>query len=144
MATPLVDALGSTLELTDASGTPQTHYTFEPFRAATVSGAATSNSAQFTGRENDGTSTYYYRGTYYSPGVGRFISEDLLLFQGNGWNLYPYAENNPINLEWQRRYSGTDIAAQRITGVNTPALLINGQDDKLTNRSSNERRRPYL
>src|SRR5207249_10116972 len=44
-STPLVDALGRTVELTNASGTPQTHYTFEPFGNTTVSGASTSNAA---------------------------------------------------------------------------------------------------
>jgi hypothetical protein len=31
------------------------HYTFEPFGATVVSGAMSTNVAQFTGRENDGT-----------------------------------------------------------------------------------------
>jgi hypothetical protein len=33
----------------------QTSYTYEPFGQATVTGAATGNSAMFTGREADGT-----------------------------------------------------------------------------------------
>ena len=64
--TLLTDALGSTLALTDNSGSVQTSYTLEPFGATTVSGAASTNAAQFTGRENDGTGLYYYRARFYS------------------------------------------------------------------------------
>ncbi|MCI0417646.1 MAG: RHS repeat-associated core domain-containing protein, partial [Acidobacteria bacterium] len=39
------------------------------------------NSAQFTGRENDGTGLYYYRARYYHPTLQRFISEDPLASQ---------------------------------------------------------------
>jgi RHS repeat-associated protein len=94
---PLVDALGSTLELADASGTLQTHYTFEPFGATTVSGATTTNTAQFTDRENDGTGLQYNRARYYDPISGRFISEDPLGFAA-GVNFYSYVRDNPINL----------------------------------------------
>ena len=54
------DALDSTLELADTSGTLQTHYTYEPFGATTVSGAASTNAVQITGRENDATGLYAY------------------------------------------------------------------------------------
>src|SRR5437870_13904170 len=40
----LPDALGSTLALTDSTGTTQTSYTFEPFGNTTVTGSATTNS----------------------------------------------------------------------------------------------------
>ena len=74
--TLLTDALRSTLALAGASGTIQTQYTFEPFGATTVSGAAITNSQQYTGRENDATGLYYYRARYYSPTLDRFVSED--------------------------------------------------------------------
>jgi hypothetical protein len=51
----LTDALGSTVALSDASGAVSTSYTFQPFGATTHTGAATANSVEFTGRENDGT-----------------------------------------------------------------------------------------
>jgi RHS repeat-associated protein len=38
------------------------------------------NPAQYTGRENDGTGLYYYRGRYYSPTLQRFASQDPLGF----------------------------------------------------------------
>jgi RHS repeat-associated protein len=91
----LTDGLGSTLGLTDASGSETTQYTYEPFGQTSVSGVTSSNSSQYTGRENDGTGLYYYRARYYSPSLQRFISEDPIGIAG-GINLYSYVDNNPI------------------------------------------------
>jgi len=93
---PLFDGLGSTLALTDSTGTVQTQYTYDPFGKTTTSGNSNGNTSQYTGRENDGTGLYYYRGRYYSPSLQRFISEDPIGLAG-GINLYAYVGNNPIN-----------------------------------------------
>jgi RHS repeat-associated protein len=92
----LPDALGSTIALTDAIGLVATEYTYEPFGSTTVGGAATTNSFQYTARENDGIGLYYYRGRYYSPGFQRFTSEDPIGFNG-GINLFSYVGNAPVN-----------------------------------------------
>ena len=96
--TLLTDALGSALAITDATGAVQTQYTYDAFGNTTSSGAANSNSSQYTGRENDGTGLYYYRSRYYSPGLQRFISQDPIGFAGGDTNLYAYVGNNPVNL----------------------------------------------
>ena len=93
----LSDPLGSTLALTDVNGAVQTQYSYEPFGNTTASGLSTSNPAQYTGRENDGTGLYYYRARYYAPQIGRFINEDPIGFRG-GINLYGYVNNDPLNL----------------------------------------------
>lgn len=95
--TLLGDALGSTLALTDDAGTVQTQYIYEPFGTTTVTGQATSNPFQYTGRENDGTGLYYYRARYYSPTRHRFIAEDPLEFEGGDANLYAYVWNAPLD-----------------------------------------------
>jgi RHS repeat-associated protein len=92
----LTDALGSTLALTDASGTMQTQYSYEPFGSTTQSGASTTNSFGYTGREIDTVGLYFYRARYYNPATGRFISEDPAGFSGSGPNLYEYADDSPI------------------------------------------------
>jgi RHS repeat-associated protein len=92
--TLLVDTLGSPLALANGSGVVQTKYTYEPFGNGTISGASSTNTAQFTGRENDGTGLYSLRARYYSPVQQRFISEDPLGAAG-GVNLYAYAHNRP-------------------------------------------------
>ncbi len=93
----LADALGSIVALTNGSGAIATQYTYGPFGQVTVTGAASTNTTQFTGRENDGTGLYYYRARYYSPTLGRFISEDPADFGGGDVNLYTYALNGPVN-----------------------------------------------
>ena len=92
----LNDQLGSTVALADSSGTVQTEYTYEPFGNTTVTGATSSNTLQYTGRENDGTGLAYYRGRYYSAGSQRFISNDPIGFNGGDVNLYAYVSNNPL------------------------------------------------
>ncbi len=89
-----VDALGSTLELTDGAGVVATTYEYEAFGKTTINGAST-NPFQYTGRENDGTGLYYYRARYYHPQLQRFISEDPIRFSGGDINLYAYVHNNP-------------------------------------------------
>jgi RHS repeat-associated protein len=93
----LTDALGSTISLNNSAGTALASYTYDPFGGTTVTGSS-SNSNQYTGRENDGTGLYYYRARYYNPKLGRFISEDPLGFKGGGTNFYAYAGNSPTNL----------------------------------------------
>jgi RHS repeat-associated protein len=105
------DALGSVIALTDDTGAVKTTYSYDPFGGVTVSGDASDNPFQYTGRENDGTGLYYYRARYYSPELQRFISEDPILKPGNPTipfalpfllkypfllSSYNYAANNPL------------------------------------------------
>jgi hypothetical protein len=39
-----------------------------------------------------------FRARYYSPGLGRFISEDPIGFSSDDFNLYRYAYNRPVSL----------------------------------------------
>jgi RHS repeat-associated protein len=92
----LADALGSTLALTDSTGGTLTQYTYEPFGNTTVSGSASANPYQYTGRENDRTGLYFYRARHYNPVLQRFVSEDPIGFFGGDVNFYPYVRNNPL------------------------------------------------
>ena len=92
----LTDALGSTLALTDGTGATQTSYSYEPYGKTTVSGTASSNSFEYTGRENDSTGLYFYRARYYNPGLQRFVSEDPIGLAG-GVNVYSYVDGNPLS-----------------------------------------------
>jgi RHS repeat-associated protein len=88
------DALGSTLTLTDGTGTSQASYGYESFGKTTITGSST-NSFQFTGRENDGTGVAFYRARYYSPTTRRFIADDPIECSGGSVNLYLYVRNKP-------------------------------------------------
>jgi RHS repeat-associated protein len=106
------DALGSIIALTDGNGAVRTQYNYSPFGVTQVIGEASENLFQFTARENDGTGLYYYRARYYSPEMGKFISEDPIGFAAGSnfyaysdsvgkppfdTNLYSYALNSPTN-----------------------------------------------
>jgi RHS repeat-associated protein len=93
----LTDALGSPVAVTDNAGFVQTEYTYEPFGKTTFTGASSSNSYQYTGRENDGTALYYYRARYYHAELQRFMSEDPIRLKAGDTNFYAYVVNNPIN-----------------------------------------------
>ena len=90
----LTDALGSTRALADDAAAIRTRYQYEPYGESRTTGDASTNSSQYTGRENDGTGLYYYRARYYHPGVKRFISEDPIGLAG-GTNVYAYVKGAP-------------------------------------------------
>ena len=87
------DALGSVIALTDETGIVRTQYVYDPFGNTTISGEASDNPFQYTGRESDGTGLYYYRARYYNPELQRFISEDPIGFSGGDVNFYAYVKN---------------------------------------------------
>jgi RHS repeat-associated protein len=100
---PLRDALGSVVALTDSSGALQANYQYDPYGNTTPSGTASGDSQfQYIGRENDTdqqynpNGTYFLRNRYYSPGLGRFLSRDPGGIAG-GVNLYMYAGDDPID-----------------------------------------------
>jgi RHS repeat-associated protein len=82
--------------LTDATGAKVVDYTYEAYGKAANDNAASTNTFQYTGRENDGTQLQYNRSRYYDPRLGRFISEDPIGLAG-GYNEYTYVGENPIS-----------------------------------------------
>jgi RHS repeat-associated protein len=98
ISTHFTDVLGSTLTLAGSTGTVQTEYAYEPFGAMAQAGVASGNRQTFSGRDQDATGLQYTRARYYSPGMGKFISEDPIGFAGGDVNLYAYAGNSPLNM----------------------------------------------
>jgi RHS repeat-associated protein len=93
------DILGSIVALTNSSGGVETQYNYSPFGVTQVMGTDVSQPFRFTGREWDAeTGLYYYRARYYSPGMGRFITEDPIRFASGDVNWYRYVGNDPVNL----------------------------------------------
>ena len=71
-------------------------YEYDAFGNEKVSDINDTNPFRYCGEYFDKeTETYYLRARYYSPGIGRFISEDPIR---DGLNWYVYCENNPIIL----------------------------------------------
>jgi RHS repeat-associated protein len=92
---PLTDALGSTVATTNSAGALQTTYSYGPYGAVATGGIASADPFQFTGQQNDGAGLYYDHARYYSPALGRFISQDPLGFSGGTPNTYEYTADSP-------------------------------------------------
>jgi RHS repeat-associated protein len=87
------DGLGSVTSLSNTAGAVAQTYTLDSFGNQTASSGSVINPFRYTGREFDSeTNLYYYRARYYDPATGRFISEDPMFLDGNG---YAYVDNNP-------------------------------------------------
>ena len=74
---------GSTVALTDMSGSVVNSYAYDPFGVILAQNESISQPFTFVGQygvmlESEGL--YYMRARYYDPNVGRFISEDPLGF----------------------------------------------------------------
>lgn len=91
------DNLGSIVKITDANKNIVQSYDYDTYGMLKPS-TAFRNSITYTGREWDAeTGLYYYRGRYYDPLDGIFISKDPLRFAGGDTNLYRYVGGNPVN-----------------------------------------------
>jgi RHS repeat-associated protein len=127
----LADALGSTVALSDGVGALPTSYTYAPFGATTLSGSATGNVFDYTGREDDGTGLKYYRARYYHPALQRFISEDPIGFRG-GMNLYAYVGNRPTSFVDPRGQNLTISKYRCCMRYNHVGIGINVDSDRYT------------
>ena len=88
----LTDHLGSTVGLTDISGTVLEQLTYDSFGNSAVSARTRYG---YTGRERDpDTGLLYYRARFYDPQLGRFVSEDPIGLDA-GLNQFAYVSNNP-------------------------------------------------
>ncbi len=85
------DALGSTRELTDSSGTVVNTYTYDAFGNTIASTGTVKNPFRFTGNVgyyfDEELDTYHIRARNYQPTTGRWTSQDPIGFAG-GMNLF--------------------------------------------------------
>ena len=99
------DGLGSVVALTDADGAVAETYKYGAYGEVEIhdsSGALLEDSAAgnpflYTGQMYDSeTGFYYYKARFYHPQLGRFLQRDPLGYV-DGYNLYAYVNNNPLN-----------------------------------------------
>jgi RHS repeat-associated protein len=85
----LGDRLGTIRDIADATGVVINHMNYDSFGAVIAETNPTAGDRyKFTGREFDAEiGLYYYRARYYDPQLGRFISEDPLIFGAGDPNL---------------------------------------------------------
>jgi RHS repeat-associated protein len=78
------DHLGSSVRITDATGTLQLSIGYLPYGGTAYTIGTGSIEYQLTGKEKDTTGLYYYGSRYYDPELARFIQPDTTL--GGGLN----------------------------------------------------------
>jgi RHS repeat-associated protein len=90
------DNLGSTRSLVNSSGAITATYSYDAYGNVTVMvGALSSTRFLYTCQEYDATTgLYYYNARWYSPTLGKFISQDPISFAAGDANLYRYAGNS--------------------------------------------------
>jgi len=84
--------------MTDMLGRPAKAYQYDAYGAILAEqGPSLNDEFAYTARKlHDRSGLYYYRARFYSPELGRFITQDPIGYLG-GTNLYAYVGNNPVN-----------------------------------------------
>ena len=87
------DHLGTPRFISDTLGGFLSEHHYHPF-GEEITDWADGIPLKFTGHERDFADLDYMRARYYRPSLSRFLSADR---QQDGWNLYTYGANNPVN-----------------------------------------------
>ena len=98
----LTDHLGSTVAVTDASGTLLEESRYLPFgQVRSDVGNITQTDKTYTGQKDiANTGLMDYNARMYSPELGRFIQPDTIVpgaTNSQAWNRFSYTQNNPVN-----------------------------------------------
>jgi RHS repeat-associated protein len=122
------DGLGSVIGLTNAKGTLQAAYVYDPWGNALLSATdlvGSKNKFRFTGEALDpGTGLYFLRARYYDTTISRFESRDPIYGFVNhpqSLNRFQYALNNPVRFYDPAGLSAIEAqAAGQTTSTNLP------------------------
>ncbi len=96
------DFRGSTVKLTDASGSVTDSFHYDEYGKLTDHTGSSETSFLYNGQYGimtDGNGLIYMRARYYNPDVHRFVSTDILegdISDPLSLNRYAYCSNNPI------------------------------------------------
>jgi RHS repeat-associated protein len=89
---------GDTIALTNSTGDVTDSYAYDEYGQLLQVQGSTLNPFKFVGKYGviyEKENLYFMRARYYDAKAGRFLSEDPIGFQSEGWNTYEYATNNP-------------------------------------------------
>ncbi len=115
---------GDIVSITDGTDTIQAQYSYDPWGTPTSYMGTMTQPLRYAGYYLDEeTGLYYLKSRYYSPEIGRFITEDgygyIKYSNPQTLNLYGYCGNNPVNTtdpfgHWQEGDEKLSYIAQTI------------------------------
>ena len=95
------DQVGSTIALSDSTGTVTGRLEYTAYGVTSYTSGMVDTKFRYNGvagvQTDLGTGLLQMRARWYSPSLGRFLSEDPIGFSG-GSNWFAYADGNPISL----------------------------------------------
>ncbi|TMC54270.1 MAG: DNRLRE domain-containing protein [Chloroflexi bacterium] len=128
------DQLGSTRVATDASGTTQATYTYDPYAGLASSTGSITNPFRFGGQYQDSESGFYYlRARYYDPATGQLLTVDPAVSTTR--QPYGYIAGNPLNgtdpsgLDW---WSSVQHFASKAANIADQVMPVVAQVAKTT------------
>lgn len=93
----ITDNIGTVRAVTDSLGRIANSLRYSAFGELLDESVPGAFRFGLTGREWDSdVQLYFLRARYYSPRLGRFMSEDPIGYAGGDYNLYRYVQNEPI------------------------------------------------
>jgi len=118
------DHLGSTRELTDASGVVHAEYDYDPYGVATKLQGDVDATHQYAGYYRHAASGYSltpFRA--YNPALGSWLSRDPAGEAGGGLSMYSYAAGNPVSNTDPLGLSVGGVVVNVVVGLAVLALL---------------------
>jgi len=134
------DHLGSTTLLTDLAGNVLSRVVYSPYGEAGVdtggSLLASVPEFGFTGqRTEEALGLYDYRGRFYDPGLGTFLSADPFVaepWNPQSFNRYSYVLGDPLGLTDPTGYRSMTIILTFYEPAITPPMKVGGRDYTVT------------
>jgi len=90
----VTDGQGSVTALTNSAGTVQDWYVYDVWGQARSQSAPVAQPMTYTGRESAVDGSLFYRARFYSPSIGRFLSQDPAS-DASAISAYAYGQNAP-------------------------------------------------
>lgn len=123
------DGNGNTSEITSPADAVVNAYAYDPFGTPLAETEGITNAFKFSGQlgvrqtEDD---LLFMRNRFYSPSLGRFMTEDPIGLAGGDVGFYRYVQNNPVNFVdpwglWSFWFGGTAVVATPSNGSNIGA-----------------------
>lgn len=109
------DYTGHTVAMTDSNSVIVNAYAYSAYGETLMIQETVPNAFRYVGKlgvMDDGNGLLYMRARYYSPEIGRFITDDAILFYG-GVHQYSYADDDPVDRVDPAGFCGQKLASAR-------------------------------